>query len=251
MNTTLRRHALRFAACGALAASLAACGGGGSSADTSLMPTQQNGNVPIVISDASSDDWATVGVKILSIALVPQGGGSNVTVYTAPNPAPVVNLEELDQIGEILGNVSVPTGSYTGAVLTVAANPGDVMLVTSADPEAGFAGPPASTIPSADIQIQGARGAAGSLTVPVAVDFDSPLTVTTSGNNALDLEFDLSNPAFILAHVPPGAGTTLWAVDFTGPVRRHPVRDMRRLVLRHLYGSVSSVASDGSSVTIT
>jgi hypothetical protein len=29
---------------------------------------------------------------------VPQGGGSDVTVYTAPATAPTVNLEQLDQI---------------------------------------------------------------------------------------------------------------------------------------------------------
>ncbi len=82
------------------------------------------------VSDASSEDWATIGVKVLSIALVPQGGGANVTVYTAPTPAPVVNLAELDQIAEILGNVSVPVGTYSGAVLTISANTGDVLLTT-------------------------------------------------------------------------------------------------------------------------
>ena len=73
----------------------------------------------MIISDASTEDWATIGVEVLSIALVPQGGGSNVTVYTAPSPAPTVNLAQLDQIAEILGNVSVPVGTYTGAVLTI------------------------------------------------------------------------------------------------------------------------------------
>jgi hypothetical protein len=95
-----------------------------------------------MVSDASSDDWATIGVKILSIALVPQGGGTPVTVYTAPSPAPMVNLEQLDQIAEILGNVTVPVGTYTGATLTISGNPGDVALVVSADPEASFAGTP-------------------------------------------------------------------------------------------------------------
>ena len=68
------------------AALLAACGGGGSSGGSSSMlnSTPQSGNVAMLLSDASSEDWATIGVKVLSIALVPQGGGSNVTVYTAP-----------------------------------------------------------------------------------------------------------------------------------------------------------------------
>ena len=84
-----------------LAASiLAACGGGGSGGSAgSTMPqgsAPQNANVAVLVSDASSEDWATIGVKILSIALIPQGGGSNVTVYTAPTPTPVTNLVMLD-----------------------------------------------------------------------------------------------------------------------------------------------------------
>jgi hypothetical protein len=211
----------------------------------------QTGSVPLVISDGSSDDWATIGVKILSIALIPQGGGNAVTVYTAPNPAPMVNLEQLDQIGEILGNVTVPVGTYTGATVTISGNPGDVALVASADPEAGFAGSAGSTIPSGQIQIQGTQGASGSLTVPIKVSFVAPLVVTTRTNNALDLEFDLSHPAFIVGHTPPGVGTTLWAVNFKGPLRHHPIADIAHLVLRHMYGNVSAVSSDNTSITIT
>jgi hypothetical protein len=235
------------------AASLAACGGGG--AGGSMMnqptPTPQSTSMPIVISDASTEDWATIGVKILSIALVPQGGGSNVTVYTAPSPAPVVNLAQLDQIAEILGNVSVPTGTYSAAVLTISANSGDILLTAAADPEAGFSAAPGATIPASQIQIQHAQGSAPNLTVPVKVDFVSPLVVNTTQNNALDLEFDLAHPAFIVGHVPPGAGTTQWAVNFGGPVRHHPLHALSRLVLRHTYGDVTAIASDNGSLTIT
>jgi hypothetical protein len=205
------------------------------------------------MSDASSDDWALVGVKVLSIALVPQGGGANVTVFTAASDAPYVNLEQLDNLGEILGNVAVPVGSYVGAVLSVSGNPGDILLTVAADPEAGFAGAAGASIASADIQIQHTQGSGSNLTVPVSISFDTPLVVTAGStpNPALDLEFDLSQPAFIVGHQPPGAGTTLWAVNFNGPVRRHPIADITRLVLRHMYGNVLSVAGDGSSITIT
>src|ERR1700689_4494941 len=135
----------RYAMCAAAAAALAACGGGGSNSDLSSTgnssgSTMQTGNVPLLVSDASSDDWALVGVKVLSIALVPQGGGANVTVFTATSAAPYLNIEQLDNLGEILGNVAVPVGSYVGAVLTVSGNPGDILLTVAADPEAGFAG---------------------------------------------------------------------------------------------------------------
>ena len=206
----------------------------------------------MLISDASSEDWATIGVKVLSIALVPQGGGSNVTVYTAPTPAPTVNLAQLDQISEILGNVSVPVGTYAGAVLTVSGNDSDIILTVAADPEAGFAGTPGTTIPASLIKVQHAQGAGSNLTVPVQVTFDSPLAVNANQNNALDLEFDLAHPAFIVGHTPPGSGgTTLWAVNFDGPVRPHPLHDLARLVLRHSYGDVTAIATNNSSITIT
>jgi hypothetical protein len=215
--------------------------------------TQQSALVPVVISDASCDDWALIGVKVLSIALVPSGGGSDVTVYNAGSAAPYLNLVQLDNLGEILGNASVPAGTYSGAVLTISANPGDVLLTVAPNPESGFAGTPGQAIGSGDIQIQNTQGSTGSLTTTVNVDFSSSLTVTSSGtpNPALDLEFDLAHPAFIVAHVPPGSDATLWAVDFHAPVRRHPIADITRLVLRHTYGNVMSVASDGSSITIT
>ena len=236
-----------------LIASLAACGGGSSDPSSSVgtSPPPQTSQMAMIISDATSDDWATVGVRILSIALLPQSGGSAVTVYAAPATPPMVNLEQLDQIGEVLGNVSVPDGTYTGAVVTVSANPGDVQLVVAAQPEAGFAGTAGEAISSSDIQIVGAQGSSGSLSVPVNVSFDQPLVVTASGSNALDLEFDLSQPAFIVAHNPPGAAATQWAVNFVGPVRRHPISDIAHLVLREMYGDVTAIAANGSSMTIT
>ena len=242
----------RLLSAGLAAVLLAACGGGGggSSGMNATVPPQ-TGNVTMMISDASSEDWATIGVKVLSIALVPQSGGSNVTVYTAPATAPLVNLAQLDQIAEILGNTTVPAGTYTAAVLTIGANAGDVLLTVAANPETGFAEAPGTTIPSDRIQVQHTQGTAPNLTAAVKVNFVSPLVVTANQNNALDLEFDLGHPAFLVGHVPPGAGNTLWAVNFNGPVRHRPLRDLTRLVLRHLYGNVASVAPDNASITVT
>ena len=191
LSTTSRLLTVSMAA-----ALVAACGGGSSSPSNSMStspspPTSQSGNVAMLLSDASSEDWATIGVKILSIALVHQGGGSNVTVYTAPTPVPVTNLVELDQIAELLGNVSVPVGTYSGAMLTISANPSDILLTVAPDPEVGFAAAAGTTIPASEIQVQHTQGSGSSLTTGVNVNFVSPLVVSTTGNNALDLEFDL------------------------------------------------------------
>jgi hypothetical protein len=55
------------------------------------------------------------------------------------------------------------------------------------------------------------------------------------------------HPAFLVGHVPPGVGNTLWAVNFNGPLHHHPLHGLPRLILRHLYGDVTTVASDNTA----
>ena len=112
---------------------------------------------------------------------------------------------------------------------------------------------PGATIPPSQIQIQGATGSAGSKTVPVNVNFVSPLVVAANQTSSMDVEFDLAHPAFLVGHVPPASGgQTIWAVNFNkGPVRHHPIWDITRLILRHTYGTVTGVSSDDTSITIT
>jgi hypothetical protein len=242
-----KRSGASFAAagCASLALTLA-CGGGGSSGSTPAA----NGAVGMSISDAATENWATIGVKILGISLTPQGGGSAVPVYTAPTPVPTTNLVQLDNLSEILSIPSVPAETYSGAVITLSGNPGDVSLVVSANPETGFDGTASATIPSNKIQIQGAQGSVGSRIVPVSVKFQAPVTVSANQTTPLDLEFDLSHPAFLVEHFPASSSTPFWAVNFRGPIRHHPIYDVARLLLRHHYGTVTTVSTDASSLTI-
>ncbi len=231
---------------------LVGCSGNNSSSSTTPSSSSSS-QMTTMISDSPTNDWAEIGVRVLSIALKPQGGGTPVVVYN-PNPAAMINLIELDQIAEILNSVSVPPGTYTAATLTLSANPGDVALTASSEPDPGFAGTPGEIVPSAQIQIMGATGSVGSLTVPLNVTFVSPVTVTANQNSQIDFDFDLSNPAFIVAHPPVGGGMTLWAVNFTPALRHHPIFDVTRLVLRDLYGSfvsANSVNNVDTSITIT
>jgi len=228
---------------------ISGCGGNAGTQSGGNPPPAQNGTVNFILSDASTEDWATIGVKVLNVSLVPQGGGTPVPIYTAPSTPPMINLVQLDQLGEIIGNATIQADTYTAATVTISANPGDVALITSANPETGFPALPNTTIASNQIQIQNTTGSTGSLTTSVNVKFVSPLVVTANTSNALDLEFDLSHPIFIVDHVPAGTGTTYWAVNFQGPLRHHPIGDLRALILRHLYGTVTAVSA--SSLTMT
>ena len=208
--------------------------------------------IQVLISDATTEDWATIGVKVLSIGLIPQGGSaaSPVAVYTAPAPVPVTNLVQLDSLSELLGLAQVAPGTYTGAVLVLSANPGDVTLVSAADPSAGFKGAAATPVSAGRIQIQGAVGSAGHLTVPITVPFATNLVAAAGQANPMDLEFDLGHPAFIVDHLAQGDPAPVWAVNFNGPVRFRPAA-ATDLILRHLYGSIGAVAADSSSLTLT
>lgn len=241
LGAALAAMPLFSVACGT-GSSMLGGGGGGT----------QNGSVNMMVSDASTEDWATIGVKILSISLVPQGGGTPVNIFTAGSTPPTINLVELDHLGDLLGTLSVPAGTYSSAILTIGANQGDVTLVVSADPETGFAGAPGSTIPANQIDIQDATGSAGGMTVPVKVKFSPALVVNPNATASCDIEFNLAHPAFLVGHVPPsGGGATIWSVDFDkGEVRHRPVWDVTRLVLRHMYGTVQGVSSDNSSISI-
>jgi hypothetical protein len=234
----------------AAALALAACGGGGGSDSGGSGGQPQSVSVPMMLSDASAQDWSSVQVTLTSVVLTGSSGNS-ANLLNAPL---TINLEQLDNLGESLDVASLSAGSvYTGAILTISANPGDVVLTVASDPEAGFAEAAGTTIPGDRTQIQGARGASGSMTVTVPVTFVSPFTVPSSATStsAIDIEFDLGHPAFIVGHVPLGGGSSIWAVNFNGPVRHRPVRDLTRLVLRHLYGTYASVSSDNATLTVT
>lgn len=236
---------LRAAVTASLVASLAACGGGGGGASTT--PVGAAVKTPLLIRDAADENWASVGVKVLSIALTQQGGGT-VTVYAPTTPA-TVNLAQLDQVSDLVAG-AIPAGTYTGATITLAANPGDVTLTVAQDPEAGFSATPGTTIPASQIIVNGASGASGAQTVAIGVTFEKAVTVTTAQSTPVELDFDLSHPAFVISHAEAG-GLTIYTISFNGgPVRHHPLRSVMDLVLRHFYGTVASVAADNASLVL-
>src|SRR5579862_1210678 len=78
-----------------------ACGSSSGANLTSNGGGTTDGSVNMMVSDASTEDWANIGAKILSISLVPQGGGDPVNVFTATSSTPMINLVELDQLADV------------------------------------------------------------------------------------------------------------------------------------------------------
>lgn len=239
-------HTKFFALTTLALAGLTACGGGGGGSSTGLGSVA----VPVMVSDAASEDWSKIQVSVLALTLTDSNGGT--TNVTLPSTPYVVNLAQLDNLGEVLNSVQLTPGTtYTQATLTISANPGDVVLKVAEDAESGFPVSGNSVIGSSDIQIQGAHGTVGNRTVSIPITLSPAYTVPAAGSplTPLNLDFDLSHPAFIVAHAPMGGGVTKWAVNFNGPVKQKRVSDITRLVLRHTYGSMTSVASDNLSFT--
>ena len=232
------------------AAALTAGSGSTSPSSDGSTPAQPTSvDVPIAISDGASENWGTIGVKLLSLSLTKKDG-TQVAVNLGTTPLPI-NLAQLNQIGELLNKQTLTAGdTFTGATLTIAANPGDVTLTVGADPEPGFSEPAGSTIPASRIQIQGATGATGSLTVAIPVKFVTPLVVPSTPGAAVNIEVDLGHPALLTGHVPVGGSQPTWAVNFqSGPVKHKPVSDVSRLVMRHHYGKITSISSDNTTLT--
>ena len=209
--------------------------------------------MPLVLTAGpASRDWAQVAIRVLNVTLTPQSGNP-VTIYTASPSTPAVNLEQLDHIGQLLATVSVPPGTYTGAVVTVAGNPGDVALTSSDDPDSGFAAPLSAPIPSQSIRIQDSQGNAGTMTVTIPVALPEPYVVSATAQvqAPLELDFSLSDPSFVQSQTPVTNDPTLWAVDFQGPVSGEAIADITSVVLRQMYGTLGAVAADGRSITTT
>lgn len=223
-------------------------GSGSSTTQTSASASA----LTLVLSDASSSDWATVGVKVAAVALVPDGGGAPVPIYTAPSAPAMINLEQLDHIGQLLGTVSVRAGTYSGAIVTLSGNAGDVALTTSSAPNADVDATPSTAIPASQIQVQNLTGSSGSQTVAVPVSFASTVRMQSgAAPQALNINLPLSQPSFILTHQPVDGTATLYAITFDGAINADTTSDVVSMVLRQMYGTLSAVAADGASLTVT
>ena len=141
----------------------------------------RTGSVNTMMSDASTEDWATIGVKVLSISLTPAAAGALVA-YHRPDPRADRQSSAARPAQRAPGKRHcghrAPT---TGRDSTISANPGDILLTAAADPATRFAGTAGGTQPTAGRDSNHGRDRRGrSLTVPVSVTFAAPLVVSAN-----------------------------------------------------------------------
>lgn len=159
---------------------LLACGGTDTNPSTDPPP---KGLVDVVLTDAPSDGWQAVEVVVQSITLVDKVDATREVLVFQGN-ATKVNLVELDEIGEILARAEVPEGTYGRLKIRIDTAPGSIHLVRA----------DGSVVPQDRI-----KAAGDSVTVTLSPD----LVVTPGGISAVQVDFDLAHPLF-LVETPAG-----------------------------------------------
>ena len=144
------------------------------------------GRVNLLVTDAPSDDWQEVTVKVNSISLRMTGDQSWNSVWTAdannPNSGKL-NLVDLSGVAQILGNATIPAGSYDRLKLVIDTDPATMKLVDDAG----------TTIDPTNITVVDPSGN-GEIKVVIA----PALTVSDGGVANLQVDFDLAHPLSII-----------------------------------------------------
>jgi len=173
-----------------------ACAGGGSGPPV--------GQVDLVLgASGASPDWAAIGVTPKQVRFI-RADGAPVPVLAVPPDQALANLAQLGGNPRWIASASLPAGTYTGAVVTLGANPGEVALIAADRPGPGFPLAPGAEVPMADLAVQGAVGAPGDLHLDVELLLDPAVAVTAQAAQQLDLGFDLGAPGFIQSAPGPG-----------------------------------------------
>ena len=199
----------------ALALSLACGGSSNSSTTPAATPT---GTAAIILTDAPSDQWSAVEVVVTKVTFLNKADHSK-EVVAFEGATAKINLVDLDSVGDLLATAKIPVGTYDALRITI--DPASVNLV-KAD---------GTVIPSSQVHVKGAG---------VVVKLSADLVVTENGNNAVQLDFDLGHPLF-LVQLPTGD----WVMNLQVKHRTNEngMMGMARMAFRHRKGTIASVGA--------
>jgi hypothetical protein len=155
-------------------------GMGGGTTHTTTGPT---GSLVVFGTDQPSCDVQSFLVTISSAALVPQGGGTPVTITGPTQP---VDFASLVDFTDILSFGGVAAGTYESLTLTLQ-NPQLTVLNTSATP------PAPETLPtcSATVTTNCTSFSNGMDTDTINILFSPPLTITTGDTSGFVVDFNM------------------------------------------------------------
>lgn len=198
----------------ALALTLA-CGGKSSDPAATTPTPVPTGQASIILTDAPSDQWSAINVVITKVTLLNKADHTKEEVAFEGTSAKI-NLVDLDSVGELLATAQLPVGTYDAMRITI--DPTSVSLVKQ----------DGTTVPASQVHVAGAS-------VKVALSAD--LVVTSSGSNAVQIDFDLGHPLF-LVQMPNGD----WNLNLQ--VKHRPnAMGLAKLVFRHRKGTIASVGA--------
>jgi hypothetical protein len=181
MTRIIQRGAIYFLAALAVAglALLPACNASSSSSSGS-------GSLRLLVTDAPSDDWQEVTVMVKSVSLYRTEDQSWNSVWTADSTdanSGKLNLIDLSGVAQILGQATIPAGTYNRLKLVINTDPTTMKLVDDSG----------TTIDAANIMVVDPAG-----TGEIKVDIDPSLSVTDGSTNVLQVDFDLAHPLSII-----------------------------------------------------
>ncbi|HEY3270254.1 MAG TPA: DUF4382 domain-containing protein [Geothrix sp.] len=217
MRSTLRTFTVLALPLGLTALALSVACGGGSSASSTPSPTPM-GTASIILTDAPSDQWSAIEVVVTQVAFLNKADHTK-EVVAFQGASAKINLVDLDSVGELLASAQIPAGTYDALRITI--DPASVNLV-KAD---------GTVVSGSRIHMLGSS---------VLVGLSTDLVVTANGSNAVQLDFDLAHPLF-LVQLPDGS----WAMNLQ--VKHRPnangMMGMAQMMFRHRKGTVASVGA--------
>ncbi len=199
---------------------LTACGGSGASSSASPSSgSTATGSAAIILSDAPSDQWSAVEVVVTKVTLVDKNDQTK-EVVAFQGATAKINLVDLDSVGELLATAQIPVGTYNAMRISI--DPSNVTLV-KAD---------GTPVPSSSVKVVGGTN--------VWVPLSSDLVVTQGSSNALQLDFDLSHPLF-LVQLPDGTWVMNLQVHFKP--NANGMMGMAQMQFHHRRGTIASLGA--------
>ncbi|GLH72874.1 hypothetical protein GETHLI_13760 [Geothrix limicola] len=195
-----------------------ACNGGSSGSSASTPAPTATGAASIILTDAPSDQWSAIEVVVTKVTLLDKTDHTK-EVVAFQGATAKINLVDLDSVGELLATAQLPVGTYDALRITI--DPSSVNLVKS----------DGTAVPASQLHVQGST---------VQVGLSTDLVVTSGGSNAVQIDFDLGHPLF-LVQTPNGD----WSMNLQARHRPNAngMMGMAQMAFRHRKGTIASVGA--------